>query len=130
MCQADLKRHFSVRPSRSRCESRRVDLVIGGHDSRGFGQAASVEIHIHRWTHLELGFCISSRTHSSSAARQLRFMKTKAPQFDLPIVGSEVFNLITERSLDGECLQQESKIAAKQLQEAKETEQKQQPNLI
>jgi hypothetical protein len=57
-------------------------------------------------------------------------MKTKAPQFELPTVSSEVFNLAIETTLDGERLRKEMELASKQAHEAKEMEKKEQPNLI
>jgi hypothetical protein len=57
-------------------------------------------------------------------------MKTKAPQFELPAVSSEVFNLAIETAVDGERLRQEMEVGARHAQEAKEIEKKQQPNLI
>ena len=57
-------------------------------------------------------------------------MKTKVPQFELPAVGSEAFNLVIESAVDGELVTQESKVAAQNVREVKELEKKLQPNLI
>ena len=57
-------------------------------------------------------------------------MKTKAPQFELPTVGPEVFNLVVEKAADGERLRQEREAAAQTLRDTKEREQEQQPALL
>jgi len=84
-------------------------------------QSGPVKIH-------RSGFCLCFPAHSSR--RHPQFIKTKPPQFQLPTVGSEVFNLSGEVAIDGERLQQEKEAAAKQKLEAEEIEKKQQPNLI
>jgi len=57
-------------------------------------------------------------------------MKIKVPQFELPTVGSEVFNLVIEEALDGERLQLETQAAAQIQHELKELEQQQQNSLL
>ena len=57
-------------------------------------------------------------------------MKHKVPQSDLPVIGSEAFNLFGEVAVDGERVQQERKAADKQRLEADEIEKNQQPKLI
>jgi hypothetical protein len=58
-------------------------------------------------------------------------MKSKTiPQFDLPVIGVEAFNLAVESTSDGERLRQDLEAATKREQEAKEIENKQQSNLI
>ena len=57
-------------------------------------------------------------------------MKTKAPQFELPTVGPEVFNLVVEKAADGKRLRQEREAAAQTLRDTKEHEEQQQPALL
>jgi len=58
-------------------------------------------------------------------------MKSKLiPQFELPTVSREVFNLIVENAEDGERVRRETEVAAQQQREAKELELKQQKNLL
>jgi hypothetical protein len=57
-------------------------------------------------------------------------MKTKAPQFELPTVGPEVFNLVVETAADGERLRREREAAAQTLRDTREREQQQQPALL
>jgi len=57
-------------------------------------------------------------------------MKTKAPQFELPTVGSDVFNLIVETAFNGERVRQEMEAAAQELRDTKECEQERQPALL
>jgi hypothetical protein len=60
----------------------------------------------------------------------MKTKRTKAPQFELPTVGTEVFNLAAERAIDGERVRQEMEVAAQNLQEAKEIEKEKQPALL
>jgi hypothetical protein len=57
-------------------------------------------------------------------------MKAKAPQFELPTIGTEVFNLRLEAAVDGERVQREIDQARHRLWETKQQERKQQPDLI
>jgi hypothetical protein len=57
-------------------------------------------------------------------------MKYKAPQSELPVIGTQAFNLFSEVAVDGGRLQKEAEANAERAREAKEIEKKQQPNLI
>src|SRR5436309_15300810 len=60
----------------------------------------------------------------------MKTKRTKAPQFELPTVGSDAFNLSSETAIDGERVRQEMEAAAQNLQAAKQLEQEQQATLI
>jgi len=60
----------------------------------------------------------------------MKTKRTKIPQFDLPTVGSEVFNLASEQTADGERLRREMEAAAEQTRQAAEIERQQQPSLL
>jgi hypothetical protein len=55
---------------------------------------------------------------------------TQPPQFELPTVSREVFNLIVETAVDGERVQHEREAAGQRSQEARELEKQQQPPLL
>lgn len=52
------------------------------------------------------------------------------PQFELPTVSRECFNLVLETAVDGERVCREAEAAAQETQEAKELEKQQQRNLL
>jgi hypothetical protein len=57
-------------------------------------------------------------------------MKSKVPEYELSVIGSEVFNLAIENALDGDRLKREAEAAAKGAEEARELEQKLQTDLL
>ena len=60
----------------------------------------------------------------------MKTKRTKAPQFELPTVGSAAFNLVVETAANGERVRQEMEAAAQDLLEAKEIEKEKQPALL
>ncbi len=60
----------------------------------------------------------------------MKTKRIKTPQFELPTVGSEAFNLVSEITTNGERVRQEMDAAALNRQEAEEIEKEQQPALL
>src|SRR3989442_16026116 len=59
----------------------------------------------------------------------MKTKRTKVPQFELPTVGSQAFNLIVETTTNGERVRQETEAAVQNFQAAKEIDKEQQPAL-